>query len=98
MQVNCPPPVVLSATGITTHLNRRLTVVGCRRHAATTLAIDVADVLLEARVGDAARSRWYRPASVLRTWCGEGEGGEGEDGEDGELHIGGWVSFIVGTG
>ena len=67
---------------------RPRTIVGRGRHATTTLAIDVAHILLEARVGDAARSCSDRAAGILGAWDCEGEGGEREDGDDGALHIG----------
>jgi hypothetical protein len=68
-----------------------LTVVDVVRNATTSLAIDIADVLLQARVRSAASTVRDGPASVLRLGRGEGEEGEESDCE-GELHVdGGWV-------
>ena len=78
----------LSAPRIIICRTRTRTVVGRGRHATTTLAIDVAHILLEARVGDTARSCSDRAAGILGAWGREGEGGEREDGGDGALHIG----------
>jgi hypothetical protein len=65
-----------------------LTVVGSARHTPPALSVDVAHVLLQARVCHAASTVGDGAAGVL--WAGSchGEGGEGENGGDCELHFG----------
>jgi hypothetical protein len=64
------------------------TVVDVVGNATASLAIDVADVLLQARVRSAASTVRDGPARVLR--LGRGEGEEGEEGDcEGELHVDG---------
>jgi hypothetical protein len=73
------------------------TVVGARGNAAAGLAVDVADILLQAGVCDAARAVGDGTAGVLRSRGGDGEDSQGEDGGDGELHCG-WVFGFGGGG
>jgi hypothetical protein len=67
---------------------------GARGHAAADLAVDVAHILLERRVGDAAGARGDGPVGVVG-WRGVGtraggQGGGGEEGDDGDkLHFDG---------
>jgi hypothetical protein len=71
---------------------RERTVVGARRNAATGLTVDIADILLQAGVCDAARAVGDGAAGVLGSGGGDGEDGQGEDGGDGELHFAGcWL-------
>lgn len=73
------------------------TVVGARGNAAAGLAVDVADILLQAGVCDAARAVGDGTAGILRSRGGGGEDGQGEDGSDGELHLC-WVLGFGGSG
>jgi hypothetical protein len=70
------------------------TVVGARGNAAAGLAVNVADILLQAGVCDAARAVGNGTAGVLGGRGGGGEDGQGEDGGDGELHFC-WVLGLV---
>lgn len=73
-----------------------LTVVGTARHASPALAVDIADVLLQARVGDTAGAVGYGAAGVLGAGGCEGEGCEGEDGGECELHFAGMLMLRNG--
>jgi hypothetical protein len=73
------------------------TVVGARGNAAAGLAVDVADILLQAGVCDTARAVGNGTAGVLGSRGGDGEDGQGEDGGDGELHFC-WVFGFGGGG
>lgn len=63
----------------------KLTVVDVVRDATTSLAVNIADILLQARVRSAARAVGNRAAVVLGLGCREGEEREKCDGER-ELH------------
>jgi hypothetical protein len=87
IQVRAPPPVqTLSAAGPCGY-QEVLTVVGAGRYAATSRSVDIADVLLEARIWGAAGAVGNRSAGVL--WAGSSncECGDGEEKGNGELHI-----------
>jgi len=64
-----------------------LTVVGAARHTPSTLSVDVAYVLLQARVCDTASTVGDGAASVLWAGSSHGEGGEGQNSGDCELHF-----------
>lgn len=64
-----------------------LTAVRSGRNAATALAVDIADVLLQTCVGRAACAVGNWAASVLGCWCRESERREGESDGESELHI-----------
>lgn len=88
MQVNCAPPTRTSVHDpFDVFWFKALTVVGSARHTPSTLSVDVAHVLLQARVGYAASAVGDGAAGVL--WAGSchSEGGEGEDRGDCELHF-----------
>lgn len=73
---------------------KRLTVGRPGRNAATGLAVDVADILLQRRVCDTARAVGDGAAGILGLGEGSSEGGEGENGGDGQLHF----EFLVVDG
>jgi hypothetical protein len=54
-----------------------LTAISSRGNATTTLAIDIADVLLQGCVWSAARATGDRAVCVLRRGGGSDEGNEG---------------------
>lgn len=92
MHVNLAPPVFVSAKFPDNFEVPRLTVVDAVRHAATRLAVDIADILLQARVRDAAGAVRDRAVVVLGLGCRQGEEREESDGES-ELHCdGGYIA------
>ena len=72
----------------------KLTVVDTVGNATTSLAINIADILLQARVRNAATAIGNRAAVVLRLRCCKGEEREESDGES-ELHgDGGYIAVV----
>ena len=68
--------------------NAKLTVFGTVRNAATALTVDIANILLQARVGNAAVALSDRAVGVGALRHGSRESGDGEDnGGGGELHF-----------
>lgn len=77
-------PVYLLGRKVTGSRGR--TVIGAARHASPTLAVDIAHVLFEGCVGDAAGAVGHGTACVLRCWSCGGNGEEREESCEGELH------------
>jgi hypothetical protein len=63
-----------------------LTAIDSGRNTSTTLAVDVAHILLQAGVGCAAGAVRNRTARVLRGWSRKCHRGEGESDGESELH------------
>jgi hypothetical protein len=73
-----------------------LTAISTRRNTTTSLAVNIADVLLERGVGHTASTVCNGAAGVLGAGSRGGKGDDGEEG-DGELHFDGsvWYWYIV---
>lgn len=85
MHVNWAPPVSLLAEILYYFGVFELTVVDAVRDTAASLAVNVADILLQARVRDAASAVRDRTVIVLGPGCRQGKEREERDGES-ELH------------
>ena len=65
----------------------KLTVGRGGRNTATSGAVDVANILLQACVGDTAGAVGHGTTGILRLGKGSGEGSKGEDSGNRELHF-----------
>jgi hypothetical protein len=88
IHVKAAPPEKSLAAGSTLDLFRVLTAIGSGGNTATTLAVNVAHILLQAGVGCAAGAVGNRAACVLGSGGRESHGGEGESDGESELHFG----------
>lgn len=93
MQVNFSPPV-LYVSIVSLQVSKKLTVVDASGHTTTRLSVNIAYILLQARVGDAARAVGNRAVGVLaglHDHC-RGQSEESKDGgSERELHVCGWL-------
>lgn len=99
IQVNAPPPARSLATGRIVEPRQVLTAIGSRGNAATTLSIDVANILLQAGIGCAASAVGDGAirvnTSLLRSWRRERDGCERKSDGECELHVAEVVMLIL---
>lgn len=95
MHVSCAPPIDRLLAQSRCHYTKfKLTVVDAVGDTTASLAINIADILLQARVRNAASAIGNRATVVLRLGCRKGEEREECDGES-ELHgDGGYIAVV----